>query len=762
MPGDLEFKRATYLTCEIIGRLMNGSADLNFLKLASKVYLKFALCHDVEAMTSILDRNFNEVGAGCLQTSAFLQNHHVFELLDVPLKAVDFSIHALLVRTSLRYCDESNYFGLSIENYLRAYEIGLATKNESFLYTVIITNLENHYICTHKPLLQLFEQVIAVYSEKSHPDVIEDVLCELPWTNRNKYYLLGIILSKNENLLFEHRSYNEDFLLNGLRTGLQYRRLLSPSQALVRVVCNHPKFQSKFIKIVADILRNRNDIEVQNLIKYWYGQFSQDFIELLFTELQLNKPLPVYQPTSKDFKRLIVFRKLFKGLFQNANVIKQIETQSCLVQDEDAKIDTLHILMDKVVKRIDMEHIEGDIMCLLTFLECNMGFESTLYRDHHVMKKRMPEFLNFLASHKMRNVKLLTVVFTFIKENLIQHGINESTYQHNIFAIKLLEVVLKLYLSEQQPKLTKKTNKEKNLIFSEFLKSEKIWDICDKHLFYQLVEMIQNVNNDVVELAVKLLSEFYIQRSIMDQILVNNSLNFLDFIEEKINVYMNNVNLQKADTAHLYYRLKFEYLITQDELSERELIKLVEALKCRFMLLKSRNDPVAAMNNGKHLFTVINSIEYYLMKMQPCQIKSKTCLSLNVILKLVVHHFLTYVNDIKYGPNYNWLDQRLECIVENSQADIDDIDVTKKRLLHYIWYTLKACSDIMLQFAFIMNKVCFSTEKEYFSVMTNAIDINVQILTRFCHKGTIEIAGGALGTYKFDNLHIIHIVYNIM
>ena len=752
LPGDLEFKRAAYLACEIIGRLMNESADLNFLKLASKVYLKFALCHNVEAMNSILDRNFNELGAGCLHTYAFLQNHHVFDLLDVPLNVIDFSIHSLLVRSSIRYSDESDYFGLAVENYLKAYEIGLITKNESFLYTVIITNLENHYIFTHKPLLQLFQHMIAIYSEKSHPDVIEDVLCELPWTNRNKYYLLGIILSTNEKLLFEHRSYSEDFLLNGLRTGLQYRRLLSPSQALVRVVCNHPKFQSKFIKVVADILRNRNDIEVQNLIKYWYGQFSQDFIESLFTELQLNKPLPVHDPTSKDFKRLIVFRKLFKGLFQNVDVIKQIESQSCLVQDEDAKIDTLHILMDKVVKRVDMEHIEEDIMCLLNFLECNMGFESTLYRDHHVMKKRMPEFLNFLASQKMRDVKLLTVVFTFIKDNLIQHGIKQTTYQHNIFSIKLLETVLKLYLSEKQPKLTKKTNKEKNLIFSEFLKSENIWDICDTQLFYQLIEMIQNVNNDVVELAVKLLSEFFIQRSVMDQVLENNSLNFLAFIEEKISEYMNNVNLQKADTAHLYYRLKFEYLITQDDLNEKELVVLVEALKCRFMVLKSRNDPVAAMNNGKHLFTVINSIEYYLMKMQSCQIKSKTCLSLNVILKLVVHHFLDYFNDITMGPNYNWLDHKLECLVASSQADIDDIDATKTRLLHYIWYTLKACSDIMLQFAFIMNKVCFSTEREYVSVMTNAIDINVQILTRFCHKGTIEIAGGALGTYKFKSI----------
>lgn len=754
MPGDLEFKRATYLACEIIGRLIGDSADLNFLKLASKVYLKFALCHDVEAMTSVLDRNFNELGAGCLQTYAFLQNHHVFELLDVPLKAVDFSMHSLLVRASIRYSDESDYFGLAIENYQKAYEIGMIQRNESFLYTVIITNLENHYQFTHKPLLNLFQQMMAIYSEKSHPDVIEDVLCELPWTNRNKYYLLGIILSTNENLVFEHRSYNEDFLLNGIRTGLQYRRLLSPSQALVRVICNHPKFQAKFIKVVADILRNRNDSEVQNLIKYWFGQFSQEFIGLLFSELELNKPLPVYDPTSKEFKRLIVFRKLFKGLFQNVKVIQQIEIQSCLVQDEDAKIDTLHILMDTVVKNTDMQHIEDDIMCLLKFLEYNMSFESTLYRDHHVMKKRMPEFLNFLASQKMRDVKILTVVFTFIKEKLIENCIKESTYQHNIFGLKLLETLLKLYYGENQPKLTKRTNIQNNLIFSKFLKSEKIWDICDAPLFYQLVEMIQNENNDVVELSVKLLTEFYLQPSIIEQVLVNNSLSFLEFIEEKINVYMNNVNLQKADTAHLYYQLKFEYLSTKSHLNESELIVLVEALKCRFMLLKSKNDPVSAMNNGKHLFTVINSIEYYLKKMQTDQIKSKTCLSLNVILKLIVHHFLDYVNDNNLGPNYNWLDQRLLALVANSQADIDDIDATKTRLLHYIWYTLKACSDIMVQFAVIMNKVSKSTEKEYVSVMTNAIDVNVQILKRFCHKGTIEIAGGSLGTYKFKSNYV--------
>lgn len=748
---DYEFKRATYIACEIIGRLLGGSKDLNFLKLASKVYLKFALCHDVESMDSILDRSFNELGAGCLHTYAFLHNYKFFELLEVPLRAVDFSIHSLLVRASLRYSEESNFFGLTIENYEKAYDIGLIQKNESFLYTVIATNLENHHEFTHKPLLHLFQKMIENYSEKSHPDVIEDILCELPWTNRNKYYLLSIILTTNETLIFAHRTFSEDFLLNGIRTGLKYRCLLSPSQALVRVVCNHPKFQEKFIKIVADILQNRNDSEVQNLIKYWFGQFNQEFIELLFIELQLDKPLPVHAPASKEFKRIIVYRKLFKGLFKNEKVIQQIETQSCLVEDENAKVDTLHILMDKVVKKIDIHQIQSDIMMVLKFLECNMGFESTLFRDHHVMKKKMPEFLNFLASQKMRDVKTLTVVFTFINENLIQHGIKQNTFQHKIFGLKLLEVILKLYFGEHQPKLTKKTNKQKNLIFSEFLQNENIWNICDAQLFYQLVEMIQNENNDVVELSVKLISEFYLQRSVIDNILENNNSNFLELIDTKIDEYLSHNDIQKADTAHLYYQLKIDYLLTKTHLHEDELIKLVESLKCRFMLLKNSNDPVSAMNEGNHIFNVINSIQYFVKKMPNEKIKSKICLSLNVILKLIVHHFLNFVNNATVGPNYNWLDQNLVTLINYSKADkSDDIDVTKKRLLLYIWFTLKACSDLMVQFALIMNKVSKSTDKEYVSVMTNAIDVNVQILKRFCHKGTIEIAGSALGTYNLS------------
>lgn len=126
------------------------------------------------------------VGAMCLWIHAWLQSHQFAG--EFPYDKT--FLYDTFVQCSLKYSDDSKYFPLAIENYIRAYDIKLLDDSEAFAVTVMCSNLEDNHQNIYKLLLDLYERMIKS-SEDLRDAFIDVPLSQLSWFNRTKFYLLS-------------------------------------------------------------------------------------------------------------------------------------------------------------------------------------------------------------------------------------------------------------------------------------------------------------------------------------------------------------------------------------------------------------------------------------------------------------------------------------------------------------------------------------------------------------------------------------------
>lgn len=699
----------------------HSSKDLSFHVKVMEAIMKPGLCLnylDVEFMLNAYNSTTSGVGAECLRIYGWLKNFKFITKFGVRLPS-DLHIKESFQETSLKYSKDTRYFPLAIENCIMAYDTSVIKSNWSFLFPTLLTNLENSHQGVHKLLLDLFKRMVAAYSKKNSEDreMIETII-ELPWTNRNKYQLLAILVSVNCDLLVKHPKFNMAFFLEGIQVGLTIHHLLAASQSLVKSIQTKDVFKTQLLDLVAKILWNGEVQLVQNVIKYWFSTFDIRLVEKLYTAMSAGGKFANVPTTSDKFYRLLILRNAFKRTFKDPELDARVIDFACLLNMDGVpmKIEIFHILMDNVHAETHEKKRLQNILTILKFLRFNMCIEESSFIDQHVMRK-LPDFFNLLASKKLRNVKVLKEVFGIIETDIYQYGIELGTYESLSFNLKLLNIVLKQYFGESGSRLCKNTNVEGNLSFGKYLRERKIWNVTSSSIFMQLVKLVDDdEHSDISEMAVTIIVEYFIKKSLVEDFSVDG-LNFAEWVSTKARDASNQTQISSATSTNPYYILKFEYSMTKD-CSVVEVLNAVELLKSRFMKLKKDSNPVETIREGSHLFRLMDCINYGIKRLKPAAAKIKLIpVALKVLVKMIAYHFLDYISDPKVPPSFEILDEKLISLLGKSKSHRTDFAALKQQLTLFIWFTLRSSSEITETLAKICDQTMLPSEKEYQQVI---------------------------------------------
>jgi hypothetical protein len=305
-------------------------------------------------------------------------------------------LYEIFVQNSLKYSDDTKYFALAIENFTLAYDLGLINQNHSFTLVVIVTNLENGHQNVHKLLLELFKRWLTVETEGSN-DV--DMILNMTWYNRNKYYLLSHLIAIKPEFLLNNRKFNVSRFIQGLRIGLSHYHLYSSSLSLVKIIYNKDPFRKELINISAEILSSDSDYEVNNFLILWFTVFDDKFRDELFKIILEKHDFTKVSSTSKFFHRAVILRLAFDKVLSQ-QIEDSIKNFCCSIDDVELKIDIFNVLLNDVLKCKDFLQTIENILRLLKFLQCNMCVEDSAFIDN-VMKK-LPNFFNLLATSRFR------------------------------------------------------------------------------------------------------------------------------------------------------------------------------------------------------------------------------------------------------------------------------------------------------------------------------------------------------------------------
>lgn len=718
---------------------LSATKDISIQKIIMKALIKPALCMNYVYVEQFLREFGSEIGAECLRIHGWLNNSKFIKAFGVHLPN-NLQIRECFEMTAAKYSNDSRYFELAISNYIAAYDNSERATNASSAFKIILSNLENSHIGVHKQLLELFKRLIICYDEESQHDVIMlNTILELPWTNRNKYFLLTQIVIINIDLLLNHKNFNLTSLLKGIQTGLSIHHLMAPSQTFVKAIYAREPFRSKFMKMVAELLWTAEVQVAKNLIKYWFTSFDQKFIEQLYQVMNADDKTSCIATTSPQFYRLLLLRNVFKRTFNDPQLDARIREFSCHIDDPAIKIEIFHILIEGVLSESNEVQQLQNILTLLQFLRHNMLTEDSSFADHHVMK-RLPEFFNLLASRKLRNLQLQQEIFTIIRNDIYEHGVVFGSYESVVFSLKFLRVILKQYCGGVGgDRFSKNTNIEGNINFKKFLQANKIWDLTSEQIFLQLLKLVNECqNSDLSELALEILVKYFVNSSLVENVLMDNGATFNDWVSKRIYDLFNDPEISTAYSAKRYFALKFEMSINKG-LGVHEMLCTIDELKKRFLKLQKSGDPVHAMTQGLHLFNVMDSINIGVRRLDPQISMQKIIPVLQVLLKIITYHFMDLINDPAVTTSFEVLDQKLIALIAKSSVPASD-DL-KPKLLLFIWYTLRAASEMSQALAEVVSATLSPNDK----ALAVCVDVNLQIATRCCHKGAIEASSDAIG-----------------
>lgn len=737
--------------------------DLPRLKLVYQVYFKISLMFRQVSTFSMFARNeAYPFKTDCLSLYANLQNFNEFvNVHGDAARLVVKSAYQTFKESSLRYSHNSKYFGLCTENMIQVFHLQLELKEENdFLYTVIISNLENFYKGAQDLLIILFGKYVVSEKTNSH-QVVEDILTNMPWINSHKYHLLNVILETRSSLLLEHKLFDLNSFLRGIFVSLKYRNLLSPGRVLVKTIFKKSLFKKEFLEILVEFFKSCSDYEMKNFITHWFSLLDNQFLEEFYGKLELNSNFEGLVEDQKfkflqknEFERFIICRNLFQKKFYSHKDLRKIDgfiKERTEVFDEVsgvAKRQLMEILVMNVLKKsYAEEEFFEDLKFLLEFIKENAGLDDSTFRED--LLKKIPDLFAFLATKKFKNRVKVRDVFMFIKNEIYNPGIRSQSYQLVIFNLKLLQIVLKQFCSLER--LTNNGKIEDIRLFGEFLK-EHIWNFQDDRTFYQLLNLLRNEFSDIKEIACALLIKFFIQKhDILEKIIRENTdfQSFLEFIS-KFQEFLLKKDIDTANTAHFFYKLKYEYLKSTKNFKNfafQEFQELHDKLKDNFRDFKT--DPVLSMVEGKHLFNIINCLGVHLADINSSpdiDILKPIVILLGLIVSALLQQINVAENPDNVGPNFDILDKSLIELIVVSSHNPPDHATCKKELLLAIWYTFKACSEISVNLAMVVNKRVSAEDRFYLILMDNLIGINANILRRCCHKGAIEAAGLAIGS----------------
>ena len=577
-------------------------------------------------------------------------------------------------------------------------------------------------------------------------DIVDVVLNKMSWHNRNKHYLLIQVISYRSEILLSHKDFDVRKFLDGLRIGLSQYHLYSSSLSLIKIIYNNEAFREQLIEVSTDIILKGSDYEMNNFFRYWFTSFDDSLKNDLFHTLTSNYDFNAVSSVSPLFYRSLVITNAFNRPL-SLKIENSVKNYCCSIDDVNIKLEFFNIMLNGVYSSRIFEAMLEAILRFLKFIHFNMCVKDSLFVD--TVMRKLPNFFNHLATTRFRSIDVCKEIFTIIRDDIFNHGINFGTYETKFFSIKILEVILKQYCgSIKQKRLSKKSNKNVNQDFKNYLKDNNIWDITSVEIFKYLVEMSRDTeNSDICGIANEIILEYFIKTLTIDETTMIHGKAFLQWIDE---LMTENININDVEIYHeniSYCKMKIEYMIAKKSLDiVRELENLTSDLETRRNKLNSTKDPVNAIQNGESVFALIDTINYLLSQIDKKLLNRGIILRLLSLAEGLTSQFLEFISDGKTPPSFDLLDKHLKQLVESSGFKSNDISDTKHKLLHSFFFTTRSLSEFSVELAKSISFIYQPHQDDYFMGVSTCININIQILTRFCHKGVIEASSQSLGS----------------
>lgn len=536
------------------------------------------------------------------------------------------------------------------------------------IWQLICVNLESPFSGTRERGIILLNEILKK-DFKFTKKLFNEVNNYLPWTNKNKYFILSSIFGIWNFNEFVPESERQMFF-HGCSISLKHKNLLSPGQMLIRVLAkNQISGLNDFIFL---ILKNGNDFEFENCVKQWINSIQDR--EDLFKVLEENFD-------EFDSERLIHLRNTMKSCFEKSENVEKIDEKlneniSWIQNKEEVFEFFLNISM-KYTK-----NLKQNLEALKSFLKSNSDSERTSLRQ--LILKKISIFFDFLAkAHSSTTIGIVekqSIIdfMIFLKTDLYENGINDENYQSIIFSLKIYQILLKAFSGLNEKRLNKNTNLLANKKFYKFLLKNQIWDFQSELHFNQMTQLLNNDFDDIREISCEILINYFQKEMSSEK------------ITKTIKTSTESLDIKTCSYGHHYTKVLVSNSIELIEFYKNLENKLNENFQ------EFQKDPNLSIKKTGHLFGYLNSIKEIYKKENLSIDFLRFTGDLILLVEKISLHLLEILNsagDCRESPNFEIMYKSLEIFIQKSNFMSLNLHEDINYLLVSIWMTLKVGSS---------------------------------------------------------------------
>lgn len=557
--------------------------------------------------------------------------------------------------------EENDYlFLLSLENmisYFKFYGVEENFERLNVVWSIINLHIESPISGVRDKLLTMFAKIVK--NTNYALQVILPELLQRPWTDRNKFYLLAELFHEHKFLQIQEMNFSNlgDNFFKGLCMSLRYRHLFSPGQTLVKELIKQEMPQMYYS--IADIFIFGSLLEKKVMIEHWSCLWNQADRDNIFIQMDTKCDFEAIIQTARIeldiFSHLVILRNIFSKQFQHrgfdVQAIDQIINDKWTIMSDHHFIEAqiYEIFVENVNTGVDTSE---SLKFLENFIESRCETADAAFRMN--ILKKLPSFLLHLAKLASKD-RSVDNFFEFLRDKVFLQGVSSTIYQRQIFALKVLQTVLTLFVKNHP------NDSHDSVVI------QKIWDVRDNRSRQLLLHLASHSDfDDVRTLAYELLSKYLPGPT--------------ELINENV------------------YQLRYPNFQTRFSIFNEYKAGNIDALKQIFKqgldvteesLRHMRKDPLHAVKNEVNLFKPLDCLNEFLIHDGISLESLENDGELIELVKCVSDVIIDLINSKEQGIDFSKLDENLLLLVEQSSVKSSHVEKDKKLLLQSFWQTLR-------------------------------------------------------------------------
>uniref|UniRef100_A0A1B0AHH5 DUF2428 domain-containing protein n=1 Tax=Glossina pallidipes TaxID=7398 RepID=A0A1B0AHH5_GLOPL len=560
-----------------------------------------------------------------------------------------------------------------------------------------------------------------------------------PWTNRNKFYALGSIFTKNslqEFLLLS--GYDKKDFLNGIRVSLYHKNLLAPSQSLIKKLSD--RASDYILPFIADILTKGSEMEIRNLYTHWIPYVYKkdqlfDIIQQILKEIDYIENDSNLEDNLSVYRSIILLSIFSKHVFNLSKLYFFKFSTELITNCFQFNLDVQLHIFAFIVDNLENFAIEDSLEFIYHFIESHKSVESSHFRNSIFAK--MPNVINYTAKifARLGEPSSAASITKFFKQlqQLCEQNMNKTLYQPKIFSLKMIEILMNsLYID----------NVKRNAKNCQICENEKLGSFLKSHNVINMTEMWKSlyISFDDTSTAFEDTRETTLNLMQLMPAQAPNSSTI-----EMCKKMFSSDDIDKCYLSSIYARI----LLQNDPRSEDVCLLVHDIIARLDASIKSfKEDPLlACKSKAGHLFcyiTVLDTIAKSRAGLILNSISKILCISESIVNTILDMLSLSNTTYKQYNVTFEDMDQSLEMLIARSAYVSENHEEDRKFLITSFWFSLRACSDIASTLGCLMVKTSETSDDDW-KCLQACFHIIESILIHTRHKGAIEAAGSSIG-----------------